>query len=46
MSFLATTPQQDVQAVIDQTGENAKSALMWMAVIAIIVLVIMYGSKK
>lgn len=46
MAFLATTPQEDIAATIQQTGENAKQALMWMAVIAVIVLVILFGSKK
>ena len=42
----STTPQQDVQAVITETVDNAKSSLVWIAVIAVIVLVIMFGSKK
>ena len=46
MAFLATTPQEDIQNAIAQTGENAKQALLWMAVIAVIVLVIMFGSKR
>lgn len=46
MTFLATTPQEDVQAVIAQTGENSKQVLMWFAVIAVIVIVLMFGSKK
>lgn len=46
MAFLATTPQEDVQAAITQTGENAQKAMMWFAVIAIVVLVIFFSSKK
>jgi hypothetical protein len=48
MAYIDTnsTPQQDVAAVITETGDNAKTALMWMAVIVVIVLVIVYGSKK
>ena len=46
MAFLESTPQEDVQNVITDTGDNAKKALMWMAVIVVIVLVIVYGSKK
>jgi LPXTG-motif cell wall-anchored protein len=46
MAFLATTPQEDIAAVVQQTGEQAKSAMLWFAVIAVIVLLIMFGSKK
>ena len=43
----ATTPQEDIQTAIQQTGENAQKAMVWMAVIAVIVLVILFaGGKK
>lgn len=46
MSFLASTPQEDIQAAGQQMAENSKQAMLWMAVIAVIVLVIVFGSKK
>ena len=46
MAFLATTPQEEIANVVTQTGENAKQAMLWMAVIAVIVIVILFGSKK
>ena len=45
MSFLAQTPQEEISTVITQTGEQAKTAMMWFAVIAVIVLVIMFSKK-
>lgn len=46
MAFLKATPQEDITAGIAQAAENGKQAVMWMAVIAVIVLLIVYGSKK
>ena len=46
MAYLASTPQEDIAATLQQTGENAQKAMLWMAVIAVIVIVIMFGSKK
>ena len=45
MAYLATTPAEDVQAVVTQTAENAKQAMIWMAVIGVIVLVILFSKK-
>jgi uncharacterized membrane protein len=45
MAFLNSTPQEDVQAVVTQTGENAKQAMLWFAVIGVIVLVILFSKK-
>lgn len=44
--FLASTPQEDVNAVVQQTVENSKQAVLWFAVIAVVVLVVMFAGKK
>lgn len=45
--FLRATPQEEVQQIVQQTGENAKTALMWFLVIGFIVFLIMFsGSGK
>ena len=46
MAFLRSTPQEDVQAVITQTGENAKQAMLWFAVIGVIVFIILFAGKN
>ena len=46
MAFLKQTPQQEIQNVITQTGENTQKAMLWMAVIVVIVLVILFMGKK
>lgn len=46
MAFIQGTPQEDVTAVIQQTQENAQKAIIWFVVIALLVAVILYGSKK
>ena len=45
MTFLAQTPQDEIQNVITQTGEGAKQTMMWFAVIAVIVLLILFSKK-
>ena len=45
MGFLAQTPQDEMQNVLTQTGEGAKTAMMWFAVIAVIVLLILFSKK-
>ena len=45
MGFLAQTPQDEIQNVITQTGEGTKQAMVWFAVIAVIVLLILFSKK-
>ncbi len=46
MSFLATTPQEDLAAAGEEIAAKSKQALIWFAVIAVIVLVIMFSGKR
>ena len=46
MAFLNSTPQEEIATIGDEMAEKSKQAMIWFAVIAVIVLVIMFGSKK
>ena len=46
MAFLAQTPQEEISTAIQETGEQTKQAMMWMAVIAVIVIIILFAGKR